>query len=232
MKRSEMRSTVRILIGETKQDFYRDTEINDCLYNGSIIIARDILANQTFGSIQTVAWNDPLLSPTDSRNEGRYGLPNDFMSLGDAQLLDGTVWYNEGQGFDRLSADKFRSVSRYVQGARPQYFKVERGSTSLSAGTPGDIWLWPYPDKVYTLRLSYRQKPTKMDDDEDICELDEAAHMLVCYHAAMIVSRKSKDRGVISEMASLYAAEKRDVLEYVGRMDLTGSIEVDDVYGG
>lgn len=228
MKRSEMRAQIRILLGETQQDGYADSEINTQINVSCLLIARDILSLQTFRDVTTTAYNDPnLTDPEDPRVTGRYALPDDFLSMIDSQLLYGGVWYT----LEPLTYDDFQARANRVQGGRPMYYRLEFGAVSLDTPKAGDQWLWPYPDGAYPLRRVYFQKPTAMDDDEQTSELPEAAHQAACYHAAMILSRKFKDRVLIQEMIALWNDEEARVKKWVNTQDNTRALHVKNVYG-
>lgn len=224
MNRLEMRTQTRILLGETQQDGYTDAEINTALNNSCLILARDILSLQTYRDVTTDAYNDPLITdPKDGRKFGRYALPDDFLSMIDVQVYDAGIWYV----LKRLDYDSFQLRARQAQGGRPQCYRMEFGAVRLDNPKAGDLWLWPYPDKLstddpYVVRRVYMQKPTPMALDTDTSELPEVAHLGACYHAAMVLSRKYKDRVLIQEMIALWNDEEFRIKTWNNRQDNTG----------
>jgi len=228
MNRGEQRTQVRILLGETVGDGYLDAEINTALNTSNLILARDLLCLMTYREIETVAYNDPLLTdPDDIRKTGRYGLPDDFLSMVDVQVMDGGTWHI----LKNLRYDEFQERARTVQGGRPIYYRLEFGAVRLDSPKAGDLWLYPYPDAVYTLRRVYMQKPTAMTLDTDTSELPEVAHLGACYHAAMVLSRKWKDRVLIQEMIALWQDEEKRIKGWVNVQDQTDAFRVRNVYG-
>jgi len=230
MNRLEMRETMRVLLGETIEDFYKDIECNKYLSVGQLKVASTLLCLQTHKNVETVAFNDPLLDADDSRREGRYGLPDDFLSLKDVQIKDGADWYP----LTRWNYDDYKMYARNASGGRPTAYKPEFGSTSQGNPAPGDLWFWPYPDRSspdqYVYQVSFFQKPTPLDEDEDISELMESAHLAVCYHAAMTLSRKGKDRALIQELSALWGDEIAMLKDLVGLSDQTGDIRMKNYY--
>jgi hypothetical protein len=222
-----MRTQTRILLGETSEDGYRDTEINTALNNAALKVATDLLCLQTHHDQTTVAYTEPTLDPDDGRTTGRYPLPTDFLALRDVQIQYGGIWYQ----LVRVGYDEFQARARTSTGGLAKIYRLETGATALGAGTPGDLWLYPYPDSDdYLLRIVHYQKPTAMTDDSDTSELPESAHMAVCYHAALVLSRKFKDRDLVNEMAALWIEEMDMLRKMVVQQDKTGPKYVRNVY--
>jgi len=224
MDRGQIRAQARILLGETKEDFYKDSEINTQINYAALKVASETLANLTFGDALTVAGTQ------------RYPLPSDMLALKDVQIIDGTVVNGVPQSGANTwplvinSYDKFQAKNTTVYPGRPTVYRVEFGSVGLSSVATGDIWLLPIPNGAYTLRVVYYQKPTAMTDDAHVCELAEAAHEAVALRAAMILSRKSKDRNLITELAAMYNEHLTTVKKVLTLQDSTGPKYVRNVY--
>lgn len=219
---------LRLFLGETIEDFYKDSECNTVLNSSQLKVASLLICNRTHTNISLIAYNDPLLvDPEDSRKQGRYPLPLDFLSLKDVQILDGTDWYP----LQHWDYDEYKRYARSISGGRPTSYKVEFGAVVPETPVAGDLWFYPYPDKPYTAQVAYYQKPTAMDDDGDTSELMESGHLAVVYHAAMILSRKGKDRALVAEMGALYAEEVEMLKDLVGKQDQTGDVRMKNYYG-
>lgn len=226
MNRGEQRETVRLLVGETTADGYKDSEIDSQLNRSTLRVAIETKCLESDWTLEIVAYNSGFPDPLDSRADGRYGLPEDLLAIEDFQLLDGST-----RTFPRyLPLRQLIRLYGNTTGGPPSRWGVAFGATDQSGPTRGDIWLRPWPDKSYTGIIYGVQRPSKMDEDTDYSELPEFAHDAVCYHAAMIVSRKFKDRALITEMAALYQNEIRIVNEMVHQDDMTGPVYVRNVY--
>jgi len=212
-----MREEVRVLVGETQEDGTLDAEINRHINLGQCAVAENAAVLFTHVLESTVAYNDPTLDPIDPRREGRYGLPQDFLKVRAIEVLDGNTWYP----VQIYPYEKFRAhATQTNNGGKMLYAKIEFGATSLDGDPPGDIWFYPWPDRAapdgYVYRISYTQIPTAMTDDGHISELPHFAHMAVCVWAALMVSRKHRDRGLINEMSALWQMEMDKVMRVVG----------------
>lgn len=214
MNRGEMRTETRVLLGETQQDGYLDTEIDTHLNIGQTKVAE--IAGVCFTNQKRVmrAYNAGDLDPADPATEGRYGLPQDFLKVVSIEILQAGTWYP----VEILNYQQFFAVSAQPAPGRPRYAKIEFGATTLDGAPPGDIWFhpWPEADNTYTYRISYIQVPTPMTDDGHISEVPHFAHFAVCCFAAMVVSRKHRDRALIQEMSALWQSEIDKVLRVVG----------------
>ncbi|MDH4038380.1 MAG: hypothetical protein OEV86_12960 [Candidatus Krumholzibacteria bacterium] len=230
MTRGEMRETVRVLLGETVEDGVKDTEINTQLDNACVNVAIATKCLTTFANMETIAFDDAGLDPLDDndipRIEGRYGLPDDLLAIQDVIILDGSVkTYPQKKDIHELER-----LYATVTGGLPRFYGVGFGSTSQTAPTRGDIWFRPWPDAAYDVTIHYIQRPSKMDEDNDYSELPEFSHMAVCYYATMVLSRKWKDRELLSEMAALYRNEMNEIQTMVHQQDMTGSGQIRNVY--
>lgn len=231
MTRGEMRAMVRIFLRETIEDSYKDTEINTQLPISQNRVAMETRCLTTRSSLTMVAYNDPGLDPNDPNDvpliEGRYGMPDDLLALEDIEIVD-------AGGYKTFPVKKpLRELVRiYSQdfGGRPCYYAASFGSTDQAGPTRGDIAFKPLPDGPYTAIVHYVQRPDAMDEDTDFSELPEFAHLAVCYHAAMTLSRKKSDRDLIIEMGSLYSDEIVRVKEMIHLQDATGPIYIRNVY--
>ena len=156
MNRGEMRENTRLLLGETVQDVYKDSEIDAQLNYGQLKVASDLLFNITYENTPTVT------------GQQRYGLPNDFLALVDIQLnvggelVSGDIVGGQMYALIPLSYDRFQAGNVTASTGRPTNYRVEFGATSMSNPSPGDIWLKPIPDSDdYIVRLVHRQKPDR-----------------------------------------------------------------------
>jgi hypothetical protein len=214
MTLEEMRAEVRLLIGETAQDGYLDTEIDRQINLGCQKVAREC-------KLKTHVREDTVdarsLPSTDSRSEGRYALPSDFLQTVDREMrvLDADTWYP----VTFVTAAEYNDLSWTQHWQRPIYAKIEFGSTETTSLAPGDIWFWPMPDAVYTYELKYYQKPSKLIADSEISELPEFAHLSACYHAAMLLTRKFRDRNLFQEMSALWSEEIDSVKREFNTLD-------------
>jgi hypothetical protein len=208
MNRGEIRTTARMLLGEGVADGYVDTNLNTMINNSCLHVATKTLCLFTYKDIPSVA------------SQEQYGLPNDLLSLKDVQLFVSGYKYQ----LRRLSYDEYED---YAHGTategRPEVFRSEFGRTDLAGGKAGDIWLRPIPDvATYTIRRVYYQKPSVMSNDGDITELPESMHLVVAYHAAMVISRKFSDTRRFADLATLYQDELANAMNLVHRQDRVG----------
>jgi hypothetical protein len=89
------------------------------------------------------------------------------------------------------------SMSNATRTGQPAFFKFEPGATAISgtaAGLAGDLWLYPVPDQVYTLRYYFYQRPTALANNTDISELPESLHWAVVYHTTAMLALKNDDQ--------------------------------------
>ena len=230
MNRGEMRETIRVLLGETSADGFRDDEINTQINLATMNVAMASKCLTTFSDIIMIAYNNPLLDPGNEDHvpiiDGRYGLPDDLLAIQDVVILDGSVkMYPQKKDIHELER-----LYATVTGGLPRFYGIGFGSTSQAAPTRGDIWFRPWPDDAYMATIHYIQRPSNMDDDADYSELPEFSHMAVCYYATMVLSRKWKDRELLSEMAALYRNEMNEIQTMVHQQDMTGSGQIRNVY--
>ena len=227
MNRGEMRDTVRVLLGETAEDGYKDTEINTFINIAQNRVAIDTRALETSTTISVVNYDQTFVEPDDSRADGRYALPDDLLALQDMDLVDSSG--NKTWPEKKSLKDLIRLYAT-TTGGTPTFYGTAYGSTDQAGPTRGDLWLRPWPDATYYATLYYIQKPTAMDDDTDFSELPEFAHMAVCYQAAMLLSRKWKERDLMMELAVSYRDEVSSVLQMVHQQDMTGTVQIKNVY--
>lgn len=229
MNRGEMRDFVRIMIGETSQDGYLDTEINTILNISALKVATDLLNNLTFKDIAMEIGRE------------RYALTSDFLSIKKVHLYDGAVIGEDSTETDISNAtdypikilgyDEYQMHARTVFPGRPRYCRVEIGATRQTVSAPGDLWFRPIPDKEYVARCVHFQKPTPMTDDAHITEVGESGHLAICYHTCMLISRKFKDRSLTNEMAALWQEEINLQKKLVNIQDRSGPKRQKNVYG-
>jgi len=226
MNRKDMRDTVRVLLGETVEQGYKDTEINTMLNTAQLRVAIDTRALTTSTDITLVAYDGTFDDADDSRADGRYALPDDLLAMVDLELQDGPTksWPS------KVAIKELMRKYTTETGGKPYLYGVEFGATDQTAPTRGDIWFRPWPDKTYTATIRYIQRPSKMDDDLDYSELPEFSHMAVCYQAAMLLSRKWKERDLMMDMAALYREEMASVATMVHQEDMTGTVTIRNVY--
>jgi hypothetical protein len=205
MQFSEMQSRVQTLLGESSGDFYTLSEIKDEINDACINIARDTEELLTYSEISTVA------------STQQYTLPTDFLKL---KRVDLVVTSSDVRALYFKTSIEFHN---YSEGAAdktgtPEIYKLELGAVSTTNPFPGDIWLYPIPDAVYTLRVYYYQKPSILSNDGDTTELPEQAHKAVCYLAAANMSLKGEDLRKHDRLVLLYERELARLKQHYARL--------------
>jgi len=221
MNYSEMQDQVRLLLGETDADnsYYTATEIEDQINLSNLRVASEVPTLLTYAEVDSVA------------DTQQYGLPSDFLQLKDVQY-----WRSTTQRIQliRYSYDEFEilTASNATMSGEPAFYRVEFGAVKTDAGTPpGDIWLYPVPDAVYTLRVVYYQKPTALSSDADVSELPEFLHLPVCYHAALHLAMKDSANTRLGILANMYRDAIREAKLVVSKRDRSGPFQIRTNYG-
>ncbi len=213
-----MQTFTRVLLGETTTEAtdadataYTDQEIKDQINRSALAVAERTLSLLTYAKADCVI------------DQQRYALPADFLALKDVQLI---VDSSRKKQLVQCTYDEFESkiADNYAHSAEPTHYKIEFGSVATDSTAPGDIWLWPIPDSAtYDLRVVFYQKPTTLSDNGDVCELQEQMHDTVCYHAAMILSRKIDDLTRFRELSALFTEAIQANEESIHRQDRSGA---------
>jgi len=188
MNFSAMQNQVGVLLGDTSNTFYTETEIQNMINRVQPEIAAEAEALLTYYDYTT------------SDTVQQYSLPAEYLTVKHVELHVDT---NRHEKLKLLDLDQFHAVS-YADADRtgePEYYKIEYGAVdTVLAGNPqrpGDIWLYPIPDDNgtanYTLRVYFYQMPTDLSADTDISNLPIYLHMAVCYRAAALLAMKNKD---------------------------------------
>ena len=218
-----MQTRVRVLLGETdpKNTYWTPTEIKDMINQSALDVATETQSLLTFKEYSTVASTE------------QYSLSSDFIQMKDVQIdISATL----RKTLARLSFDEYNAVTNgnFIKTGQPAFYKMELGATKTtgaSAGLPGDVWLFPVPDAVYTLRIYFYQKPTDLSADADISELQESLHSVVCAHAAMVLCNKSDNQQKMSNLAGLYRSLMDNAKGMLNRQDRVGVIHPKDSMG-
>ncbi len=181
-----MQQLVRLSLGEltAANSYYTDQEVKDMINDSLVQVATDVPSLLTFYDIPTVVGTQ------------RYSFPPEMLQYKDAHIyisssLKRPLEYKSLDEFEALSA------SNFARQGQPAYFKSELGATEVSgaaAGLPGDMWLYPVPDAIYTLRIYFYQKPTVLVSVTDITELPNMLHWSVIYHATAMLALKNDDQ--------------------------------------
>jgi hypothetical protein len=226
MTRGELRETTRLLLGETLADGFSDSEIDTQINTAQIRVAIDAKPNTTFTDLTLVNFDQVFPDPDDSRAQGRYGMPDDLLAITDLELIEAGVktW--------PIKTDLKDLLRRYATdyGSKPRRYAIAFGATEQTAPTRGDIWFRPLPEKDYTARVHYVQRPSAMTDDTNISELPEFSHEAICYKAAQMLSFKFKNRDLLIQMTQLYNDALASVITMVHHEDMTGPIQIRNVY--
>lgn len=225
----EKQTQVRLLLGETDitNSYWTETEIDTQINLSNLRAAADLPVLMTFSEVTTTA------------DQGRYGLPADFLQVKSVQMFIGANTVDERRHLMRLEYDEFEDVvgGNVNMTGQPAFYRIEFGSVSTAADAPpGDIWVYPVPDSNggnnYTLRVVYYQKPTALSGDNDVSELPEFMHPLVTFHAAWLLSMKSDNQSKISNLAAMYKDALREAKLTNLKRDRTGGKFVRSSYGG
>jgi hypothetical protein len=223
MNYGAMKTKVRMLLGETDStnSYYTDAEIDTQINDSCLQVAIDIPILLTFGDLETIA------------DQERYGLPTDFLQVKDVQQW--TTGDTRRVAMFKKSYDEYEAIvgGNVDMTGEPYYYRIEFGATSTTAGSPpGDIWVYPVPvDTSYTLRLVYYQKPTAMSSSNEVTELPEFLHLMVCYHAGWHLAMKDDSSTKINILSALYAAEMDKAKRVVNKRDRTGAWQIRSGYG-
>lgn len=219
MTNLQMQTKIRLLLGETTTSTadadataYLDAEIQTQINDSAIEVAKRLRCLQTYKDADCVI------------DQERYALPPDLLSLKDVQLI---ISSSRKKQLVQLTYDEYEAViaDNYTATGEPKYFKVEFGSVKKDSTATGDIWVYPLPDSTdYDLRVAFFQKPSTLADNGDVCELPEQTHMTVCYHAAMILSRKIDDLTRFREISALFADSLRADEESIHMQDVVGAV--------
>lgn len=223
MDYAAMKAKVRLLLGETDStnSYYLDAEIDTQINDSLLQVAIDVPILLTFGDVVTVA------------DQERYGLPTDFLQIKDMQqrITTGT----RRVSMFKKSYDEYEAIvgGNIDMTGEPYYYRIEFGATAVTAGSPpGDVWVYPVPaDNTYTLRLVYYQKPTALSASNQVTELPEFLHIMVCYHAAWHLAMKDDSSTKINILSALYAAEMDKAKRVVNKRDRTGAWQMRSGYG-
>lgn len=188
-----MRAVVRMLLGETNSSnsYWTDSEINAMINDSQLQVATDINGLLTFRDYTTTA------------GVSRYALPSDYLSEKSLHLFQTST---NKRVLEYKTLDEFESsagLDPTRQGV-PGVYKVEHGAVDTTNAFPGDIWIFPVPDAVYTFRFYYYQKPTDLSADADISEIPESGHWAVCYHAAAMLHLKQANENAYNRFIVLY----------------------------
>jgi hypothetical protein len=220
----EMKTRVRLLVGETDSDnsYYTDTEINSLLNSSILRVANDTQCLLTYKTL------------TVTQGTQTYGLPTDFLQLKDVQIiLNGTTIRRTLQ---RLPYDEFEAVAagNYSKQGQPAYYRIEFGATSTTAGSaPGDIWLYPLPNNsVDTLRVVFYQKPSVLSTSTEVTELPEFLHEAICYHAAWQLALKDDNQAKINNLGVMYKDLLADAKLTISKRDRSGPVFTKSAYAG
>lgn len=213
MTRARMLALVRLLSGETdsSNSYWTDAEINSMLNDVQLLVAEDLPVNLTWTTFSTVA------------STNRYSLPADFLQLKSVEIETSSTQIKQ---LRPLGLDQFSDLSdgNFTMEGEPAWFKMEFGAVTTENATqlPGDIWLYPVPDAVYTTRVRYFQMPTDMDEDADVSELPLSVHMAVCYYSAMLIAMKDGNQKKISNLNTLYETKMAKSRKMLHRVNRTG----------
>jgi hypothetical protein len=182
MTLDDMEAQVRILVAEPTTEFITDQNVTDAINRVLPEVAMETEDSLTWISISTVD------------GQANYGLPDDFLK---AKHLYLHASASRREKLMYLTTDEFERMSYGGSDTEtePDYYKIEKGSvaTDDDPQIPGDIWLYPIPDAVYTLRFYYYQLPESVSTGTDIVNLHTMLHMAVCYRAARDLAYKKSD---------------------------------------
>lgn len=236
MNFGDMKRFTRITLGAaTDPDTSHYTEETMALFlnEAAKTVAAEAQPNRTYYSGETIAWDYPGLAAEDSRCEGRYPLPESFLSVKAVHIFYG----NRRIQLERLNYDIFEE--RYQQtnfGAIPEAFRAEYGSTSQSPGQPpGDIWMGPKPNGVYPFRASIYRVPTSIEatgSDELSYEMPETLHKVVCYCAGMELAIRHGDNIRYQQCRDRFEELMQKANDMVSKFDRVGAFGPKSAYGG
>ena len=222
MIRSLIRTNVRILLGETAADaptsYYDDDNINAAI---------DIAVNQATMDLPHADMTYRVVTTIASTQ--RYALDPDFMSLRHIRILIDSDYSYRMKQMDINEFDELQDGT-YTREGQPTHYKIELGvadDNTTDPQVPGDIWLSPIPDGIYTLRVYYDQR-TILSSDSDVPGIPEVAHQAIVYYAAMFMSFKDGNQKKANNYAAMYKQTIFDTKKWLHKRDgLVGVIPKD-----
>lgn len=225
MNFGEMKRFLRTIAGENTdpaKSFIGDETATLFLNEAGNTVAAEIQSLRTFYKGTTFPWDS--FPDTDSKYEGRYPIPNAFLSIKAVHLWVGSVQTQ----LVRRTYDVFESMFSGNESGPPTDYRVEFGATSNEAGSaPGDIKFGPKPNGNYPFMVVQWRTPTKLNvsgDDERVMELPEPFHKTVCFCAAMELALVNDDSSRGKHFADMYATSLVRAQGIVARQDRTGGI--------